>query len=173
MNDSFVLSSPAVAGVSLRTAAFADCEDLREWKNQHRDSFFSQQLITPEGQRRWFSGYLERSDDWMFMVQEASETIGCMGFRAREGQADVYNVILGRPQHGGRGLMAGALAIMCSYARRRVDGPVVARVLKSNPATRWYRQRGFEVVSEEDSHYLIKLADGVALIPVAEKELAK
>lgn len=171
MKESFQLLSNDLPGVSLRTAAASDCEDLRTWKNDHRASFFSQDLITPEGQGRWFEGYLARADDWMFMVVDGAETVGCMGFRARDGQADVYNVILGRPSHGGRGVMAKGLQLMCSFARTCVKGDVVARVLKTNPATGWYTKRGFDVVSEQDNHYLIKLADErFTPVAIARKE---
>lgn len=172
MNERFLLTSDALPGVALRTAVVTDCEDLRAWKNDHRASFFSQDLITPEGQRRWFGGYLERPDDWMFMILDGDQAVGCMGFRARGGEADVYNVILGRPQHGGKGVVARALTIMCSYARSRLGAPIVARVLKSNPANRWYRNRGFEVVAEEDTHYLVRLADERFVpVPLTQKEI--
>src|SRR4051794_21245168 len=148
MNESFLLESPALDGVSLRTIAPSDCEDLRSWKNHHRRYFFFQESISPEKQRQWFAEYQARSDDFMFMVLERGETVGCMGVRLREGQADVYNVILGRPQHRGRGVMAKGLALMCSFARQRVDRTVVARVLKLNPAMGWYRKRGFAIEAE-------------------------
>jgi RimJ/RimL family protein N-acetyltransferase len=159
MRDSFLLLSNAVPGVSLRTAMIFDCDDLRAWKNAHRMFFFFQDVITAEGQRRWFEAYLQRPDDWMFVVRAVDESVGCMGFRSRDGQADIYNVILGRSEYGSRGVMARALQLMCSYARARLRCEIVARVLKGNPAITWYKKRGFDVVSEEDTHYFIKLAD--------------
>jgi RimJ/RimL family protein N-acetyltransferase len=172
MKDSFLLLSDALPGVSLRTAALSDCEHLRLWKNAHRGSFFFREIITADGQRAWFEGYLERPDDWMFVVLVGDEPIGCMGFRLREGQADVYNVILGRSENGGRGVMARALQLMCSYARARLRCEIVARVLKSNPAMSWYLKRGFNVVSEEDTHYLVKLAaDRFVPVAVTQEEI--
>ena len=166
MKESFLLVSDAFPGVSLRTAAISDCEDLRAWKNSHRGSFFFQKIITADAQRQWFDGYLERPDDWMFVVLANTNPVGCMGFRLRGGQADIYNVILGRSEHGGQGVMAQALSLMCGFAQTLLQCEIVARVLKSNPAFAWYRKRGFNVVSEEDTHYLVKLADD-RLAPVA------
>jgi RimJ/RimL family protein N-acetyltransferase len=160
MKESFLLVSDAFPDISLRTAAPSDCEDLRTWKNDHRQFFFFKDVITPEAQRRWFRGYEARPDDWMFMVLDGGQAIGCMGFRLRDGEADVYNVILGRPEHGGRGVMAKAMTLMCSFARERLGCAVVARVLKINPALGWYAKRGFDIVREEGAHYFIRLEDG-------------
>jgi RimJ/RimL family protein N-acetyltransferase len=172
MKETFVLLSDELPAVSLRTARLSDCENLRTWKNGHRGSFFFQEPITAEGQREWFAGYLSRPDDWMFVVLVGDEPVGCMGFRLRDGQADVYNVILGRPEHGGRGVMAEGQRLMCSYARSRLGAEIVARVLKENPAMGWYRKRGFDVISEQDTHYVIRLADErFAPVTVTRKEI--
>jgi RimJ/RimL family protein N-acetyltransferase len=159
MNEAFLLVSAALPGISLRTAALPDCDHLRAWKNENRQYFFFRDIISPEGQRQWFAGYLLRPDDWMFMVLEGDRSIGCMGFRARDGEADVYNVILGNSADGGRGLMTGAFRLMCSFAREELGVPVVAQVLKTNPALAWYCKRGFDVVGEEDTHVLIRLSE--------------
>src|SRR6059058_5574938 len=79
MKESFLLASNALADVLLRTAAPSDCEDLRAWKNEHRRFFFFQEIITAERQRQWFEGYQARADDFMFVVLERGEAVGCMG----------------------------------------------------------------------------------------------
>jgi glucose/arabinose dehydrogenase len=171
MNEPFVIESPAIAEVTLRTAMPSDCEDLRTWKNDHRQYFFFQDVISPEMQQKWFAGYQARPDDFMFMVLDRGQAAGCMGFRLRDGQADVYNVILGDSRHGGRGVMAKGMALMCSFARERLHCPVVARVLKVNPAMGWYQKRGFAIEGEEDAHYFIRLAEGFAPVPLVRKEI--
>jgi RimJ/RimL family protein N-acetyltransferase len=171
VNESFLLESPAVAEVSLRTAAPSDCEDLRTWKNDNRQYFFFQDIISPEMQRRWFAGYQGRPDDFMFMVLDRGQAVGCMGFRLSDGLADVYNVILGRAQHRGRGVMARGMALLCSFARQRLSCPVVARVLKVNPAMAWYQKRGFVIEAEEEGHHLIRLAEGFTPVPLVRQEI--
>jgi ribosomal protein S18 acetylase RimI-like enzyme len=171
MKESFLLVSEALPGIALRSAGPADCDDLRAWKNDNRRYFGSRELISAEGQRQWFAGYLRRPDDWMFMVLEGARSIGCMGVRARDGQADLYNVILGRPERGRRGLMAGGLRLLCSFARERLGLAIVARVIKQNPALAWYRKRGFAVVGEEDPYVLIALSQELQPVAVSRKEL--
>jgi ribosomal protein S18 acetylase RimI-like enzyme len=67
--------------------------------------------------------------------------------------------------------MAKGMALMCSFARERLHCPVVARVLKVNPAMGWYQKRGFAIEGEEDAHYFIRLAEGFAPVPLVRKEI--
>ena len=155
MRDLFLLSSDAILRLQLRTIDPSDCERLRQWKNANRRSFFFQEIIEPEEQRRWYEGYGDRPEDFMFVVEAAGDSIGCMGFRIREGEADVYNVIRGVPDAPGG--LSGALRLMCSYAQAQFRCGVVARVLKSNPAVAWYEKNAFAIASEHDTHYLLRL----------------
>jgi hypothetical protein len=155
MRESFSLTSYAAPTLQLRTIDASDCDRLREWKNANRSGFFFQGLIDPEGQRRWFEGYLDRPQDFMFMVETAGERIGCMGFRMLEGAADVYNVIRG--EEGPSGHMSTAFRVLCSFARATFSSPVLARVLKTNPAVAWYRKNVFDIAAEEEMHYLMRL----------------
>jgi len=159
VNGYLLLQSEELPGVSLRSATASDCETLRTWKNEHRRAFFLQDTITEDAQRQWFDAYSRRPDDAMFMVQAERETVGCIGIRQRDGQFDVYNVILGQPKFGGQGVMSRALQILVSDARRQSAGDIVARVLTDNPALVWYQKRGFEIVSEFDSYVVVRLAD--------------
>src|SRR5262245_46854284 len=116
MNESFTLSSDSVPGVALRTIEGRDIESLRLWKNANRASFFFQETIEPEAQRRWFAAYLERPRDFMFAIGTGASDIGCMGFRVLASGSDVYNVIRGGAG-GPPGAMTGALRVMCSFAK--------------------------------------------------------
>jgi ribosomal protein S18 acetylase RimI-like enzyme len=165
MKETFTLSSDSVPGVALRTIEGRDIESLRLWKNANRASFFFQETIEPEAQRRWFAAYVERPRDFMFVVETGASDVGCMGFRVLASGSDVYNVIRGTAG-GPPGAMRGALRVMCSFARSSFAVPVEARVLKSNPAVTWYEKVGFRIATEEDSHYLVRL-DEHAFSPVA------
>lgn len=141
----------------LRTIAETDLEHLRQWKNANRFSFFFQEIITPDGQMQWFRNYLQRPDDYMFMVLYAEQAIGCMGFRFIEGVVDIYNVIRGISEIGERGSMSQGLRLMCSYIIREAKADIVARVLLSNPAIAWYQKNGFERGAEHPNYIEMKL----------------
>jgi len=96
-----------------------------------------------------------------------------MGVWLRDQHADVYNVILGLREFGGRGVMSQAFRMMCSYAQQHLSPNVTAQVLKNNPAVGWYVKCGFDIVAEESTHYQIQLsADRFMPVPVTVQEEA-
>jgi RimJ/RimL family protein N-acetyltransferase len=142
---------------ALRSITTQDLENLRTWKNEHRAVFFYQRVITPEQQLQWFQGYLERPDDFMFIVSEATQAIGCMGFRIIDQRADIYNVILGRPESGGKGLMSQSIRLMCSYVAAHYSRDIGAQVLSANPARAWYRKNAFRETGVFDNYVQVQL----------------
>ena len=142
MEKNFSVTCPEF-DVTLCTITPADLENLREWKNTHRSSFFYQEIITSEQQAQWFQGYLARAHDYMFVVQCTDESVGCMGFRILDQRADIYNVILGRPESSGKGLMSQAIRLLCSLIAAEFTRDIGAQVLLSNPARAWYRKNAF------------------------------
>lgn len=147
------LISDELDSVTLRSITESDQENLRQWKNANQSAFFFQDIITEQAQARWFSGYLEREHDWMFIVLVLGQPIGCMGFRILDAQADVYNVILGDPSMGKRGWMRSGLRLMCSYIIAKFKCEICLQVLRSNPATGWYAKLGFRE-REANASYL-------------------
>jgi RimJ/RimL family protein N-acetyltransferase len=156
MNRSFHLKSSEYPEITLRTIAESDLECLRNWKNKNRQYFFFQGMISPADQMRWFEGYLTREHDNMFMVVNDTLDIGCMGIRLLDRECDIYNVILGRPEMGGRRLMTRAFHLMCSYAAAEYKTRLTAKVLLTNPSINWYQQNGFRVVGKHSDHLKIE-----------------
>lgn len=160
MRDRFslVCHDPEIA---LRTIAEEDAETLRQWKNANRFSFFFQDIITPEQQAQWFHDYLERLNDFMFVVLSQERAIGCLGFRILVDYADIYNVILGIPEMGGKGLMSDAIRLMCSFVITEFLPDVRAKVLRSNAAIKWYRRNGFYERTVNETFVEVKLDPGI------------
>lgn len=159
MTGTIVLNATAREGMALHSIDLDDLERLRLWKNAHRDAFFFKGVITPEGQREWYEGYLARPDDFMFTIRLGGRAIGCIGFRGLGERVDVYNVILGEKDASGKGLMRDALLTMLTEAGRRYPGlPLTLVVLKDNPAVGWYLRSGFAVDSETDTYFTLRYA---------------
>lgn len=153
MTGTITLRAPGHPDLELRSIGTDDLENLRGWKNAHRDAFFFKEIITPEGQRKWYQGYLERPDDFMFVICHVGQAIGCIGFRSLGDKIDIYNVIMGTPAMAGKGYMSIALQLMLDEAARRYpDTPLTLMVLKSNPALNWYKKNGFLVSAEHDAY---------------------
>ena len=156
MKQQLSLRAPDRLSLRLRSVEWADAEHLRAWKNAHRDAFFFKDLISPEDQHRWMEAYFTREDDNMFVVEADGQPVGCMGYRLIDGRGDVYNVILGIPEAGGRGMMSLALRLMLTQARERVS-TIGLKVLKTNPAIAFYRRAGFDVASDRGDHLELTL----------------
>jgi hypothetical protein len=135
----------------LHLAEYAHQEALREWRNAHSHRFHHQMPITVEGQRQWFEAYLSRPDDYLFMVMEGMDPIGCLGIRFIEGAWDVYNVLRGRSSTSSVGFMSQALAMMIEFALRLRAVPVKVEVLADNPALSWYLRNGFVMLSRDST----------------------
>jgi RimJ/RimL family protein N-acetyltransferase len=138
---------------ALRAVTDADLEKLRQWKNEQHEFFFYKDEITPEQQRNWYAAFQLRPHDFMFMAVLYGQSIGCMGIRWLDNVWDVYNVILGRPEFGGRGFMGKAFNTMLAYALSVKELPITLQVLKHNPAVNWYLKNGFVITVKHDDHF--------------------
>jgi ribosomal protein S18 acetylase RimI-like enzyme len=116
------------AGVILRTITPADLEFLRLLKNSNTHAFFHKEQIAPEQQARWFEGYLERPDDFVFVV---NETMGSVAARLKDGEVDCYN-IMAAPQAKGKGLMKTAMKLLTDWAGKKWKRPISLLVVDGN-----------------------------------------
>ena len=154
LNNNLILSSPAHPDLRLRTIEKPDIENLRTWKNENKNSFFLNQDITPEQQEKWYGNFINRDNDYMFMVEQNTakewKAIGCMGFRnlEDEGAVDAYNIIRAQKIEPASFTMSDAFRIMLAYAVSLFPAlPVRCKVLSRNPAVMWYQKNEFSIVS--------------------------
>ena len=165
MDGALIVSSPALAGLRLRSIGDGDQDALRAWKNANKAGFFFKGEITPDMQAKWYAGYRARPDDFMFVVEKEGVAAGCMGFRVLAGgEADAYNMIAA-PEAKGKGVMKPAMRLMCSYIAARHTRDIGCLVLKGNPAVGWYESCGFRVAGDGGDHHRLKL-DWGAFEPV-------
>ena len=150
------LSSPQCPDFVLRLIDERDQEKLRTWKNENRQYFFHQDLIAPTQQAAWFSGYLERAHDYMFMVVWEGRDIGCMGIRLLSEGWDVYNVIAGNRGARGRGIMGQAFKLLLKFAYAQKGEVIGLNVMRTNPAVEWYVKNGFSIVGEGDDYFAMR-----------------
>lgn len=160
-----ILEPATGAAVRLRSIGSGDLEDLRRWKNDHREAFFFKEEITPQGQRRWFEGYLERSEDCMFVVEAGAARAGCLGFRMEEGgAADCYNIIAS-PAGRGKGLLKAGMGLMCSYLLAERTREICLKVLADNPAAGFYESCGYRIVATKDGVHQMRLSGNFLPVP--------
>lgn len=119
----------------LREAVEDDQETLRAWKNAHSHRFFHHEKISPAQQRQWFTHYLTRDEDHLFMVLIETLPIGCIGIRLLDDHWDLYNVIRGVHRLHLSGCMGTALHHVIEFALQRKAIPVQLKVLAKNLRT--------------------------------------
>jgi RimJ/RimL family protein N-acetyltransferase len=176
---SMSFSSSTGDPIGLRLAGAEDQDHLRDWRNAHARRFYQQSHVSDESQRRWFEAYLDRPDDFLFMVMEAGHAIGCMGIRFLDREWEVYNVIRGVESTCSKGLMSSALAMMLEFAWRSRPVPVRVEVLADNPALAWYLRNGFVVIDADTRSFRLihrrqhPLEGGEPMIPVFGSDLGE
>lgn len=156
MNKNIIILSKKDPDVTMKTIDANDIEELRKWKNKHKDSFFYKNIISIEEQIEWYEKYCNRQNDFMFVIFFKENRVGCIGFRMIHEVVDIYNVILGESQYSSQGIMKRALDILLNYIMQYYNYDITAKVLKSNPAITWYQKNGFEIVTTYNDYYLIK-----------------
>lgn len=162
-----VLTPLGDSSLRLRAISARDLEDLRYWKNANRQAFFTKKELSPEDQAKWYAGYNDRADDWMFVVEAGALRAGCLGFRVTGEAADIYNVIAA-PEARGKGLMKRAMALLCSYVKDHRASRLEAKVVRGNPAVEWYRSCGFTPAADMREYTLVVLAPGFKPVPYEE-----
>jgi ribosomal protein S18 acetylase RimI-like enzyme len=135
-------------GYLARPAALADIETLRVWKNAHRAAFFTQTEITSGQQAAWFRDFSQKTDQQMFLLVRGEERVGCVGYRClAPGVVDLFNLILGKDELAGTGLMTAFCRCLEGELARRGVQRIRLTVLSGNgPAIAFYHKLGFAVL---------------------------
>ena len=148
-----MLKVEGVSGFLLRPITTKDLENLRHWKNEHRESFFHKDKISSEQQRKWFDEYQKRHHDFMFITELYGQAFGCIGIRKLDNIWDMYNVIMGEKEFGKQGMMRKAIMVLIAFALSTEKLPITLRVLKQNPHLSYYLRNGFVISEEYPDHY--------------------
>jgi len=144
--------------IQLRLLEQFDLPMTLKWRNQDhiRKWFIHPEVISPEQHREWFEAYLQRDNDYLFIIEETQN------LNKPVGQISLYNIdwdgkcaeygrlMIGEADAQGRGLAKEASRLLLQYAFKvlgmeRID----LEVFRDNePAIAIYRSCGFWEVSE-------------------------
>jgi diamine N-acetyltransferase len=145
--------------VLLRLLKEEDLPRTLEWRNQDhiRRWFFHSDVIRPEQHEGWFRRYLERDDDFVFIIEETRD------LQRPVGQVSIYNVdwprrraeygrlILGEAAARGRGLARDATRALVDWALGSLGlEEIYLEVFTHNiPAIAIYQRCGFEETARD------------------------
>ena len=171
MNKKITITCRDFPALRMVSASDADQENLRIWKNNNRTSFFYQEIIQPEQQSKWFEGYQDREDDYMFMVEEDGYPVGCMAFRVEDEETvDLYNIIRGEDRDR-KISMRNAMHVMLTYIREKFpDRKIKCDVLKDNPAVKWCQKCGFAILEEKEYYIMGISKDEIPAMEINSEE---
>ena len=155
----------------LQEISIDDIENLRLWKNKHKNSFFHKKDITREEQEYWFNSvYSNNNDDIMFVVVLDGKKIGCMGYRFRDNNIDVYNIMRGVDSTSESFKMSHAFQLMLKYLRSKYNEVISCVVLNQNPAFNWYLKNGFVKVSDSGDYSTLEYVDTETLFEIEVRD---
>jgi RimJ/RimL family protein N-acetyltransferase len=147
--------------VRLRLLHEEDLPRTLTWRNQDhiRRWFVHSEVIAPEQHRRWFEGYRERDDDFVFIIEETAagdRPVGQVSLYRIDwarGRAEYGRLMIGESDAAGRGLAREATEVLLRHASEILQlREIVLEVFADNAAAiAIYAACGFEREERRDS----------------------
>ena len=160
--------SPIKKGrIQLRLLAESDLMMTLAWRNQEhiRKWFIHPDIISPEQHRKWFEEYVERDNDFLFIIEETQNLgkpvgqISLYNIDWSENRGEFGRLLIGDPEGIGRGLAKEATraALQLAFETFRLQ-EVFLQVFRHNvTAIAFYQGCGFRSGDERNGLLLMKL----------------
>jgi diamine N-acetyltransferase len=160
----------------LRLAEAGDLPLTLAWRNQDeiRRWFKNSNPLTLEQHQAWFSSYLLRDDDYLFLIEETDRLnrpigqVSLYGIDWQGGSAEFGRILIGEPEAQGAGLAGEATTLLLDFAFREWGlREIYLEVIAENArALRVYRRCGFVISSEESGLIRMHVSpERLALLP--------
>ncbi len=147
--------------ICLRLLEEADLAMTLAWRNQShiRRWFVHSDVVTPEQHERWFKQYIDREDDFVFIIEEVGQ------LKKPVGQVSLYKIdtvnrtaefgrlMVGDPEAKGKGIAKMATSMVLEFGLSYLDLELIyLEVFKDNhPAFHIYQSVGFVSVHEKEN----------------------
>jgi len=137
--------------VSLRLLTESDLPLTMAWRNKPRCriAFRYAHLLSPAGHLAWFRSYLDRDDDFVFVIEEKASRrpvgqIALYRIDRKERTAELGRLMIGEDAALGRGFALEAIGLAGRAARSLCLGRLTLEVKTGNEAAlRLYLKAGF------------------------------
>ena len=161
----------------LRLIEAGDLPLTLAWRNQDhiRRWFIHSDLLTLETHRAWFLKYLERDDDFLFLIEETDRLrkpigqVGLYGINWRERTAEYGRILIGEPDARGERFAGEATTTLLAFAFREWGlREISLEVLSNNErAICVYRRCGFEFTSDKNGLVLMRVTPECLVLPTS------
>lgn len=128
-----------------------EAEKYRVLRNRddNRQMFFDDSVISMEQQRSWFEKYLEKPDEYMFSIydRESGAFVGGIGIYTNDrDETEIGRIIIDRMICGGKGYGALAIRLLVDFMRQSELKSLVAYIFTNNIASqRSFEKAGFRI----------------------------
>lgn len=133
----------------LRAADAQDATALSDWRDANRRWFLTEFPRDARATQAWIEAIRVAPDRLMMMIRADNQSVGVVGLRGIDlgrGEAEVDNVLRGRPTPGRHGFMSLAVRTLAAWAADELSvRRLYLHVFRDNPACDFYRQLGFVV----------------------------
>jgi RimJ/RimL family protein N-acetyltransferase len=152
--------------IRLRLLEKSDLPMTLGWRNQDhiRKWFIHSDVISPEQHQEWFEHYIERADDYVFIIEEICSFIKPVG------QISLYNIewddkktelgrlMIGSAEARGRGLAKKANQLLIEFVFHQwTFVEIYIHVLQHNAVViSLYRELGFQIAKQFDNLVLMR-----------------
>jgi RimJ/RimL family protein N-acetyltransferase len=146
--------------ILLRLVTEADLDLTLRWRNQDhiRRWFFTSSIIDPEQHHRWFEQYIERDDDFVFVIEELAtqRPIGQVALYHVDWdlrRAEFGRLMIGESDAMGKGFARSAteLAIRIAFVDFKLRQLYLEVYAHNTRARAIYESTGFQVVSQQNN----------------------
>jgi RimJ/RimL family protein N-acetyltransferase len=147
--------------IRLRLLEEADLAMTLAWRNQShiRRWFVHSDAVTPAQHENWFKQYLDREDDFVFIIEEVGQLSKPVGqvslykIDKSKRTAEFGRLMVGDPEAKGKGIAKLATSMVLEFGFSCLDLELIyLEVFKDNhPAIHIYLSVGFVSVSEKDN----------------------
>lgn len=141
-----------------RPLEWEDIENLRALRNRNRHFFLTTDIVTEEGQRKWYEHYLEKQDDIMFAVEKKEKPGQFVGTGALYDidwdtmTCEFGRTLIDKELAPEKGIGTEATAAMCAFGFDVLKmKKIIGYVLKSNERILKVDQRaGYRIIEERE-----------------------
>ena len=145
--------------VQLKPLTRENIELLRRWRNENREYFVTQDIITSDMQNNWFENiYSKNVDDTIYVVYSGDKPVGTLAMIKRGDDYEMGRVMLGEKKHKRKGVMGQATEqLLSEFSTEDESQRVFLEVLKGNePAINFYKKHGFVECGENETELIME-----------------
>lgn len=143
-----------VMSIVLKPLHYNNLELVRKWRNENRNFFIHNEIISSEGHKRWYNQYKTDPTDTIFIIYNNKQPIGTISLSFSDHGVEIGRVILGEKEFSRKGIMGVALELLISKINNK---RIFLKVLKTNTiAINFYKKHNFVITSEKNNRYLME-----------------